>query len=347
MSAKASLNHRRTHNLLLISRLLSLRDAASPFTLILDSLAQSARPLVREYIQRATKVQNCKIVYVSFSSFSPPSEISQLITARRKPIPQLQKEIQAALSNSPRTLLILDSLNPLSSSAPLALSSFLSSLLSPTTTLLGIYHIDIPLSLPAEGTTSSYPDSAPDPLTLLRYFATTLLTVHSITHLLAEKRAKDRSLPPPQFGLDEGIEGVLVGLGSNAPEGFVVEMEYRRKSGRGVGEWFYVPLKPLGGLSSVLPGKTEEEKIILLEDHPEWRVSEQVERRKEDETESEDEGPRSTFELGLTEKQRRKREEVVLPYFDAQREGGVGGGGKILFTPDREIDDFDDEEDEI
>lgn len=58
MSAKASVDHRRTHNLLLISRLLSLRDAASPFTLVLDSLSQSARPLLREYIQRAQKVSS-------------------------------------------------------------------------------------------------------------------------------------------------------------------------------------------------------------------------------------------------------------------------------------------------
>jgi elongator complex protein 5 len=52
--------------------------------------------------------------------------------------------------------------------------------------------------------------------------------------------------------------------------------------------------------------------------------------------------------LGLTEKQRRDREGVVLPYFDAQNESGVGEGGRILYemgVEDRE--DFDDEEDEI
>jgi elongator complex protein 5 len=59
----------------------------------------------------------------------------------------------------------------------------------------------------------------------------------------------------------------------------------------------------------------------------------------------------TTFNLGLTEKQRRDREGVVLPYFDAQREGGAAGpgeGGRILYdmgAEDRE--DFDDEEDEI
>lgn len=49
----STLQHRRTHNLLLVSKLLCLRDAASPFTLALDSLEQSAKPLITEYIRRA------------------------------------------------------------------------------------------------------------------------------------------------------------------------------------------------------------------------------------------------------------------------------------------------------
>ncbi len=48
-----SLPHRRIHNLLLIQKLLTLRDGASPFTLILDSVEQSAKPLVRHYVLNA------------------------------------------------------------------------------------------------------------------------------------------------------------------------------------------------------------------------------------------------------------------------------------------------------
>ena len=51
--AHPNLSHRRTHNLLLISKLLSQRDGASPFTLVLDSLEQPARVLLREYLKRA------------------------------------------------------------------------------------------------------------------------------------------------------------------------------------------------------------------------------------------------------------------------------------------------------
>jgi elongator complex protein 5 len=51
--ASSYMSHRQTHNLLLISKLLSLRDTASPLTLLLDSLEQPATPLIKEYIRRA------------------------------------------------------------------------------------------------------------------------------------------------------------------------------------------------------------------------------------------------------------------------------------------------------
>lgn len=47
-----NLSHRRTHNVLLISRLLNQREGASPFTLVLDNLEQPATPLLKEYIRR-------------------------------------------------------------------------------------------------------------------------------------------------------------------------------------------------------------------------------------------------------------------------------------------------------
>lgn len=49
----SNLAHRRTHNLLLISKLLSQRDGISPITLILDSLEQPSRVLIQEFIRRA------------------------------------------------------------------------------------------------------------------------------------------------------------------------------------------------------------------------------------------------------------------------------------------------------
>jgi hypothetical protein len=51
--APSLLQQRRTHNTLLFQKLLNLRDGASPFTLVLDSLEQRSGPVVREFAKRA------------------------------------------------------------------------------------------------------------------------------------------------------------------------------------------------------------------------------------------------------------------------------------------------------
>ncbi|KAG0641346.1 killer toxin sensitivity protein [Tuber brumale] len=327
-----SLHHRRTHNLLLITRLLSLRDGVSPFTLLLDSLSQSARPLLQEYIRR--QQSGTRVLFVSFETAVAPEGVSVFIRARGKEPVSLQREISGVVGSGgsgARTLLILDSLNTLSTTHPQSLTLFLSSLLTPGMVLVGVYHLDQPV--PSSRSSPSSAQIGPQPLTLLKYLSTTLLTTHSLPHVLLQKRHKDVSLPPPMWGLDEGVEGVLIGLGSNAE--MVVEMEHRRKSGRAVVEWF------------VIRGGQGKDGVILLEDHPLWRVSEKVRKGEAGEQEENNGIDGVTFELGITERQRRVREGVELPYMDAQREGGIGGGGAILFMPEKEVDDFDEEEDEI
>ncbi|MCJ1363224.1 hypothetical protein MMC16_002331 [Acarospora aff. strigata] len=327
-----NLQHRRTHNLLLVSKLLHLRDNASPFTLVLDSLEQSGKALVREFIKRA-KLAKSRIVYISFETLRKPADVDVFIKARRKAPAALQKEILSVSSLSQRTLLIIDTLHPLTSHPTLNLPTFLSALITPTTSLLATYHLDIPL---LRHPTSTY---TAQPLTLLKYLSTTLLTLHSLSQILARKAAADKSVPEPVFGLDEDVEGVIRGLGGNDRRGIVVEMEYRRKSGRAVGEWFFLPTITTDTKKTAMGIR---ERAILLEDHPLYR---RLPDERDDDAVGSGGAADSTFDLGLTEKQRRDRDGVVLPYFDAQREDG-GAGGRILYDMGEE-DDFDEEEDEI
>lgn len=173
----------------------------------------------------------------------------------------------------------------------------------------------------------------------------------------------------PVYGLEEGFEGVLQGRGANGhllhhldsaaaaaaagdddkdgdgKAGFVMEVEHRRKSGRGVREWYFVPTATTK--TSTTPTPTTKEKVILLEDLPAYKSLSTPSVPAEGEVGSGlgEEGPEgTTFELGLTSKQREAREGVVLPYFDAQKGGGEGG--RILYDMGEE-DDFDEEEDEI
>lgn len=234
-------------------------------------------------------------------------------------------------------LLIFDTLHPLLYQSNINIASFLSSFPSPHTSLLTVFHSDIPL---VPNTLSH----RPSPKVLLQYLATTILTVHSLSHILARKAAADRSLPAPVFGLDEDIEGVLVGLGSNDPRGTVVEMEYRRKSGRGIREWFSLPSQTRTPPTATINAKGFG-GVILLEDHPLYSSSRDREAGGAADGEK-DLVVDTTFNLSLTAKQLKDREGVVLPYFDAQSGAGPGEGGRILYDMGVE-DDFDEEEDEI
>ena len=51
--AERALHHRRVHHLLLFQKLLGLREGSSPFTLILDTIEQPAKPLLRYFIHTA------------------------------------------------------------------------------------------------------------------------------------------------------------------------------------------------------------------------------------------------------------------------------------------------------
>ena len=66
--APSAQSHSRNHSLLLLQKLLNLRDSASPLTLILDTVEQSATPLLNEFVARA------KVSYFDlFSQFHPVS----------------------------------------------------------------------------------------------------------------------------------------------------------------------------------------------------------------------------------------------------------------------------------
>ncbi|ROW09097.1 hypothetical protein VPNG_05745 [Cytospora leucostoma] len=351
--------HKRSHSLLLLQKLLNLRDSASPLTLVLDTLEQSATPLIDEFITRA-KISHTRIVFISFATIKRPNNADVFIKARGKPLERLRAEVAShcpaptALTSrdaasSQKTLLIIDTLNPLSTTHPRLLTTFLSSLLThPAISLVATYHTDVPLP-PSPSAPSEY---EPHPLTVLNHLATAVLRVSSLHQAVERRRAQNRSLPEPEWGLHEGREGVLVGVKGRAGGrdggggGVVVEMELRRRSGRAVVERFVlVPKEKAGGGAVVTTAAAATGAVSLLSDHPLFAAPEDVEGGGGGGGED-DELAGSTFNLGLTEKQRKDREGIVLPYFDAQEDVGGGEGGRILYEMGRE-DDFDDEEDEI
>ncbi|RYO86729.1 hypothetical protein DL763_006590 [Monosporascus cannonballus] len=404
--------HARSHALLLLQKLLNLRDGASPLTLVLDSLEQSSGPVIREFIVRAkaslfqlppplrlrpgnsieawpfipSPAAGSKVVFVSFATLKKARDVDVFVKARGKSLAALQAEITSHYprGGSQKILLIIDALNPLLTSLALSpqlhLPSFLSSLIAgPSVSLVGTYHTDVPLVLPPSHH-HHHREYEPHPLATLSHLATAVLRVSSLAQEAARRRARGRSLAEPGWGLGEGREGVLVGLrGGNAPVGragsgsgagtgeeggLVLEMELRRRSGRAVVERFALvpssgapgrekgrapPAASDGGAGGNANGEVDARaRICLLADHPAFRDrGTGADEGGDGDGDGDGEGGmETTFSLGLTEKQRRDREGVVLPYFDAQTDIGGGEGGRILYEMGRE-DDFDDEEDEI
>ncbi|OTB07732.1 hypothetical protein M426DRAFT_317629 [Hypoxylon sp. CI-4A] len=340
-------SHARSHALLLLQKLLNLRDSASPLTLVLDTLEQSAKPVLREFLTRA-KASKSKTIFLSFGTLKKPGSVDVFVKAWGKTPEALRAELAAhyppgTAGQAHKVLVVIDALNPIAistSSSTYNLALFLSSLVTPAVSLVGAYHTDVPLPL------RNFPGSEyePHPLTTLCHLATAVLRVGSLYQAVERRRARNRSLQEPEWGLAEGREGVLVGLGGEpkkraAGAGLVLEMELRRRSGRSVAEKFVLVPRTAQQLS----------ELFLLSDHPAFKSpgGDGQDGGGADDAGGDDEGEmETTFNLGLTEKQRRDREGIVLPYFDAQTDVGAGEGGRILYDMGRE-DDFDDEEDEI
>lgn len=156
------------------------------------------------------------------------------------------------------------------------------------------------------------------------------------------------------------MEDAPIGLG----RGVVLDVEHRRKSGRGVVERVFVAMEDAGeeGRPAHTLEKVEKSEkqalprprpITLLDDHPLFATPSLGEKSGGHADVDDDETPEkaaTTFNLSLTERQRADRAGVVLPYYDAQREGGEGvaAGGRILYQMGLEdAGDWDSEEDEL
>ncbi|RPA81998.1 hypothetical protein BJ508DRAFT_376126 [Ascobolus immersus RN42] len=349
---------RKNKPITLMSRLLTPPSSAkeppsSPFILILDSLSMTGRHMRDEIINRFayTAKNPINIIFVAWESpkFRIPEAVSTIIKPGTRPFEETQQDILKAIKPNQQNLVVIDSLHPLTlpNLPPDYLVPFLSSLLGPTTTLLCTYH----LSFPPFDRLPQYKEY-PTPLRLLKFLSTAILTIRSSTQALINKQRVDRCLAPWRFGwwdvdfgeedCDEGDEVDEHGIpwpryrnSSGKPE-FIVEFEIRRKSGRGM-------------LGKVLMKKQSEEsekwEIEDVESIPGWVPD--VASKGPAEQEEDDWSGLTSFSLGLTEEQKKKRDELELPYYDAQKGlSGDKGGGRILYVPE-DVDDWDDEEDEI
>jgi elongator complex protein 5 len=336
--APLALAQYQRHSVHLMSRVLNIRTNASPFTLVLDDLNQRAMPLVGELIRRGLS-RNIHVVVISFETTRFHHTIRSIPARNDSNGEQILQDLSAAMADAKESLVIVDSLSELLTVKGIDMSALFNLVAGKfASTLVGVYHQDL---LPTPDAQNAY---APQPLDLLKYMATSVITCKSFAHVLAIKAAKERSLAEPTHGLLQGAEGVVQCLDANDHRGIVLEAEFRRKSGRPESEVYFLRSARTSDYNAPMPGMLygtlKQEFVTLLDQVPAYGSQEVLGMINAGADEME-----STFSLGLTDKQKQAREGVVLPYFDAQK-GEGGEGGRILYDMGVE-DDFDEEEDEI
>ncbi|CCJ29357.1 unnamed protein product [Pneumocystis jirovecii] len=295
---------------LIIERLLAFKEF-SPLITISDTILQSSWPLIFQFLKKA-KYKNIISIHIKTEISIVDQTISDhsisLFYIENKKIKKKDiitiidniQEICSKYESCQKFVILIDSINVYNIS--LNISEIITSILSLhiSKTLIQIYHSSI--NLP-----KSYPTYIPSPLELLSYISTTIISVHSLSHELATRNAKDKALTTP-IEDDSFIEGTIVPLDSNDESKIVISIEHRRKSGRGT--------------------------LLSITDVEEFKKTNYIIR---DEI---NENLNANFTLTLTDKQKKQKEKLILPYFKSQT---INQKSSIYYSPDPE-DDIDEED---
>lgn len=277
------------NSVVLLNRLLSLKES-SPFLLVLDSLAQTSHYFIQEV---AHKFSN-DIIYLSFETLNKPKYANDFIDCSVLPQQEIIDFVQKKTGGvTTKSLVIIDSLNYIENKK---LTEFITSLILPNITILGVFHTHAP-----QPASINYPSS----ISLLNYVASSIFELEP--KKLDDEEAVDNKLNKLQFP---------VNLNLNSPV-FKLILTNRRKSGRSLTYQF----------------------IINTENHNYEPFKENTEEVEEDESLLKD---LTTFNLTTNSKQKLAREQVELPFMQAQEALGSAGGA-IVYEFEKD-DDYDEED---
>ncbi|KAL1915933.1 uncharacterized protein VTP21DRAFT_6321 [Calcarisporiella thermophila] len=228
-----------------------------------------------------------------------------------------------AIASGRKFTLVFDSLSNffmINTRMTLKMLSRLSQCASETCRIVALYHDDIPTS-DAFTNSSATPSCIPELTASLSYYAPTVIRVISLRQ--AQLETADMITKATRMSLEKTS---LVDVASNSIADFVCCVEHRKPSGKVLKE--IVMCKIVEGQEWIHTSPynviREENLTDVKENQPDPTLE------------------LTTFNLSLTEEQKRAKNQVVLPYTKAQQQGELSGG-TIFYEPDAE-DDFDDED---
>ncbi|CAR21732.1 Elongator subunit IKI1 [Lachancea thermotolerans CBS 6340] len=285
-----------SHNpAVLLKRVLSLRES-SPFILCVDCIERSASSIVEEVSREVG--DSATIIYVSYETNNKPRYATHFVEGTGSEA-RLLDTIKSYLPSKPsprKHLVIIDTLNLIPNNK---LSQFISSMVSPSVVLLGIYHKQQPEVRPSS--MENYPSS----LQLLQFMATSILDCQPITEDAAAEEM-----------LDSKIQKLVIPRGLNSPV-FKLVLTNRRKSGRALTYSFQFDSR----------------------NHTYNVLQEQAENENTEDDKEVFEGL-TTFNLNISNRQKAARENVALPFLEAQ---SFNAGGAIVYEYEKD-DDYDEED---
>ncbi|CAR27837.1 ZYRO0D07722p [Zygosaccharomyces rouxii] len=287
---------------ILLKRVLSLNEF-SPLLLCIDSIAQTASYLLDEILYNASKNGQVSVIYVSFESVNCPSYATKFIDVESVGLAKLSQTISSYLPSSSPTSSGPKSVVVVDSMNHIPknqVAQFMASIGSKHATVLGVYHKDMPEI--ADPSLEHYPPT----LSLLYFMATTVLEVNPILNKELDEEE-----------LKEELVKYLVPRGLNNSR-FQLTLTNRRKSGRSLVHDFYVDTNT----------------------HSYEVVKETQEADNDDGENPEALQDLTTFNLSTSAKQRMAKDQVALPFLEAQ---SFNTGGAIVYQFEKD-DDFDEED---
>lgn len=284
------------HPSLLLPRILALKDS-SAFTVIIDSVEHSASRLISEFLHHAPESTN--VLYVNYETLTVDKRVNHEISGHEKVAELKQKIVQ--LTGTSQTLIIFDTLAFIPEQE---LFQLLFSLISKHTTVVCVYHGDIRSK--SDSSSSCYPST----LSLLNYFATSILTVGPLS--------RPDVMPHVLEQHSNRISAWDIPMGCNSPK-FEVQLDYRRKSGRSVIATYTVDNSSHAVAIAPNKAQQQENEADLLKDL-------------------------TTFNLTTSTRNQQAKDKVELPFLESQKygDGGVQGGA-IVYQYEKD-DDYDEED---
>ncbi|KAK6200183.1 Elongator complex protein 5 [Scheffersomyces amazonensis] len=291
-------------SVVLLNRLISSKES-SPFLLVVDSLTQSSYHLIAEIAYKSKGT----IIYLSYETVNKPDYADEFIDCTSLSNGEIVKVVKSKITSKVGGgsgvgggSRTLIIIDSLNYINNNEITTFIGGISDPSITVVGTFHVD---SLQAQANNSYYPNS----LSLLSFIASSIFEVEPFHQQYIEEESLSNSIRKLNIPINNGLNSPI----------FKLTLTNRRKSGRSLIYIYKIDT-------------TSHEYEV-------YKESQQDEIDPEDESLLKD---LTTFNLTTNSKQKLAREQVELPFMEAQEALGSSGGA-IVYEFEKD-DDYDEED---